>query len=311
MKLIPKGLSRPMGSTLLSAKQSSPQLFFVGGLLGSVVSTVLACRATLKLEKTVEDIRNDLLTVKQLGDESKETGDYDEREYYQSLLVVYARSSVKIGKLYGPSVVVGSLSVAALTGSHMQMKRRNEALTLTLAGVMKAFDEYRIRVRDEIGEERELDIHRGVTKQTITGADGKKHVVPIIDPNKTSMYARSFNESNDNWQPNAEENRTFLMLQRNEANRILHSRGHIFLNEVYDMLGMAHSRAGAVVGWMYGPNAEGDEYIDFGLFEAWQINQMDPEIWLDFNVDGPIYNKIWEPPCLEDLSDHRLEQDQS
>ncbi len=309
MKLIPKNMSRFTGGKMLSAKQNSPQIFFVGGLLGSVLSTVLACRATLKLEKTVEDIRNDLLSVKQLGDDAKETGDYDEREYYQSLMVVYARSSVKIGKLYGPSVVVGALSVGALTGSHLQMKRRNEALTITLAGVMKAFDEYRLRVRDEIGEERELEIHRGITKQTIE-IEGKKHVVPVIDPNHTSMYARSFNESNVNWQPNAEDNRFFLTCQRNEANRILHARGHIFLNEVYDMLGMEHSRAGAMVGWMYGPNTEGDEYIDFGLFEAWQINQMEPEIWLDFNVDGVIQHKIWEPPDVVEMMDQLEEQNQ-
>lgn len=308
MKLIPQGLSRSMGNKVLSAKSNSPQIFFVGGLLGSVLSTVLACRATLKLEKTVEDIRNDLLTVKQLGDEAKETDDYDEREYYQSLLVVYAKSSVKIGKLYGPSVVVGALSVGALTGSHRQLKRRNEALTLTLAGVMKAFDEYRIRVRDEVGEERELELHRGITKQTIE-IEGKKHVVPVIDPNKTSLYARSFNESNVNWQPNTEENATFLRLQRNRANDILHSRGHIFLNEVYEMLGLDHSRPGSVVGWMYGPNSEGDEFVDFGLFEAWQVNGMDPEIWLDFNVDGVIYNKIWEPPDLAELESEITEQD--
>lgn len=296
MNLIPQSISRSMGSKMLSAKQSSPQIFFVGGLLGSVLSTVLACRATLKLEKTVEDIRNELLSVKQLGDEAKETGDYDEREYYQSLLVVYARSSVKIGKLYAPSAIVGSLSVAALTGSHMQLKRRNEALTITLAGVMKAFDEYRIRVRDEVGEERELEIHRGITKETVTDDEGKKHVVPVINPNQTSLYARSFNESNPNWQPNAEENRTFLQLQQNWWNNVLHSRGHVFLNEVYESLGMAHSRPGAVVGWLSGPNSNGDGFIDFGFFEAWQINNMEPEIWLDFNVDGVIQNKIWEEP---------------
>jgi hypothetical protein len=297
MKLIPNSVTRFTGGKMLSAKQNSPQLFFVGGLLGSVLSTVLACRATLKLEKTVEDIRNDLLSVKQLGEEAKETGDYDEREYYQSLMVVYARSSVAIGKLYGPSVIVGALSVGALTGSHIQMKRRNEALTLTLAGVMKAFDEYRIRVRDEIGEERELELHRGITKQSIE-IDGKKHVVPVIDPTKTSLYARSFNESNPNWQPDAESNRVYLTGIQNYWNNVLHARGHVFLNEVYDSLGMDHSQPGAVVGWMSGPHAK-DDFIDFGFFEAWQINNMDPEIWLDFNVDGPIWNKIWEPPSLE------------
>ncbi len=301
MKLMPQGVSRAMGSKMLSAKQNSPHIFFVGGLVGSVLSTVLACRATLKLEKTVEDIRNDLLSVKQLGDEAKETGDYDEREYYQSLLVVYARSSVKIGKLYGPSVVVGALSVGALTGSHIQLKRRNEALTVALAGVMKAYDEYRLRVRDEVGEERELELHRGITKETITDEKtGKKHVIPVIDPEAKSPFRFCFDEKNVNWQPDPEMNRAFLLLQRNHFNDILHARGHVFLNEVLDGLGFSHTRAGSVFGWMVGPSGVGtefrDEFIDFGVFEAWQINGMDPCIWLDFNVDGLIHDKIWEPP---------------
>lgn len=296
MKLMPQGISKAFGSKTLSMKQNSPHIFFVGGLLGSVVSTVLACRATLKLEKTVDEIRNDLLTVKQLGDEAKVTGDYDEREYYQNMVVVYARSSVKIGKLYGPSVIVGSLSVAALTGSHIQLKRRNEALTVALAGVMKAYDEYRIRVREEVGEERELDLHRGITKETITGEDGKKHVVPVMDPNSKSPLKFCFDERNINWQPEPDMNRSFLTLQRNELNRLLHSRGHVFLNEALDALGFHRTREGQILGWMTGPDSDGEEFVDFGVFEAWQINGMDPSIWLEFNVDGPIQHKFWEPP---------------
>jgi hypothetical protein len=75
---------------------------------------------------------------------------------------------------------------------------------------------------------------------------------------------------------------------------MLKARGHLFLNEVYDSLGMPRSEAGAVVGWIMGA---GDDYVNFGVLID---NDMcivdffyaDDEILLDFNVDGVIFDKI-------------------
>jgi hypothetical protein len=70
----------------------------------------------------------------------------------------------------------------------------------------------------------------------------------------------------------------------------------VFLNEVYEQLGIPASRAGAVVGWTILPG--GDGYIDFGIFDGENssarmfVNGHEKSILLDFNVDGVIYNKI-------------------
>jgi hypothetical protein len=53
----------------------------------------------------------------------------------------------------------------------------------------------------------------------------------------------------------------FLKCQQNYANDMLKARGHMFLNEVYDMLGMLRSEAGAVL-LAYG---RGDDYVNFGV----------------------------------------------
>ena len=68
----------------------------------------------------------------------------------------------------------------------------------------------------------------------------------------------------------------------------------MFLNEVLASLGFEHTSPGALVGWIY-ESEDGDSYIDFDLYAVHNENFMNgPEksVWLDFNVDGVIYDKI-------------------
>jgi hypothetical protein len=80
----------------------------------------------------------------------------------------------------------------------------------------------------------------------------------------------------------------------------------VFLNEVYDMVGVPRSKAGAVVGWLLSPNGGTDNFVNFGVFDGRTevardfVNGREGAILLDFNVDGVIYDKI-DPP-LEALS---------
>lgn len=296
MKLVPEGITRSISRQVLQTKKNSPHIFFAAGVVGMIGSTFLACRATLKLEPVIDSIEDDLKQVKEMGRPSESGGDvqrYPDREYYRDLGYVYARSAKKIGRLYGPSIVLGVASVGALTGSHVQLTRRNSALTATLALVSQAYDDYRDRVREELGEERELNIYRGMGEEKID-IDGKKQLVQVTDPTKWSPYARFFDETNVNWVKDPESNRMFLHCQQNYSNHLLNARGHLFLNEVYDMLGMERSKAGQVVGWVL--NGDGDEHVDFGIFEAYNnrfVNNLERSIILDFNVDGPIYAKAF------------------
>lgn len=275
------------------AKKNSPHIFFVGGVVGALGGTVLACRATLKLEEKLDEIQEDVNSVKEMGQSSREKGtEYSEKEYYKDLCYVYAKGTTKLVRLYGPSAAVGAVSIAALTGSHIQLTRRNTALTAAFAALSKAYDEYRLRVQEEIGLERELDIYRGAREEESKDEDGKK-VVKVVDPNGFSPYARMFDEANSNWQKSPELNRIFIQCQQNYANNLLKARGHVFLNEVYDSLGMERSHAGQVVGWVM--DGDGDDFVDFGLFEPRSsrfVNGEERSIVLDFNVDGIVYDKF-------------------
>jgi len=266
----------------LVASKNAPHIFFGLGIAGSVTSTVLACRATLKLSQTLGVIEEDLETIR----EKREEGTDDARD----TAYVYAKSTLTVVKLYAPSVAVGALSIAALSGSHVALSRRNTALMAAYAAVSKAYDDYRARIVQELGEERELDIYHNKS-QVVIPETGES--VALVDPNGMSPYAKFFDEGSAEFTKNAELNRLFITCQQQYANNKLQATGHLFLNEVYDMLGIDRTSAGAVVGWVIGD--KGDNYIDFGLYEARNsrfINGWEPRILLDFNVDGVIYDKI-------------------
>lgn len=292
---IPNSITRGFGRAALQSKKQSPHIFFVVGIIGIVGSTVLACRATLKLEKIVDEIQQEFKNIHQ----DKEFSDshqklYDQNAYMRDLTFAYIRGAQKMIKLYGPSAVVGGISIAALTKSHVQMSQRNAALTAALTAVSKAYEEYRGRVREAVGEKKELAIYQACVLDDPEQVNklGELEKVGKVS-NHTSPYGRFFEANNPNWQKEPEFNRIFIQLQQNYANHLLHSRGHVFLNEVYDALGMDRSQAGAVVGWVR--NGDGDGYIDFGLYDVTNINFVNGAAsgcLLDFNVDGIVYDKI-------------------
>ena len=286
-------VTRTVARQVLVAKKNSPAIFFSAGVVGVVASTVLACRATLQLEDTLDSIKSDLDRAKGTNElRHFEDDNADENIYHKELTLAYSKGVLQITRLYAPAIVVGGLSIGALTGSHIALTRRNAAITAAYAAISKSFDEYRIRVRNHLGEEQERDIYHAVELREIE-VEGKKSKDMVADPNRWSTYAKWFDEANPNWQKNSELNRLFVQCQQNYLNQLLQARGHVFLNEAYDQLGIDRTQAGQVVGWVTG--GEGDGYIDFGIFEAYSsefVNGWERNIILDFNVDGAIYDKI-------------------
>lgn len=111
-----------------------------------------------------------------------------------------------------------------------------------------------------------------------------------------SHYARFFDDGCIGWEKDSEYNLMFLKAQQDYANDRLKAEGHLFLNEVYDMLGIPRSKEGQLVGWIYRTdNPVGDNRVDFGLHEERNsdfVNGRTNVILLDFNVDGNILELI-------------------
>jgi hypothetical protein len=300
MKLIPNSVAMKFGRQILHMQKSSPQVMLAGGVVAGLTSTILACRATLKLSDVLEKAEIQQITAEELH-KSGANPDYDEKKYAKDLTVIKIRTILNVTKLYAPSAGLAMLSIGLLTGSHVTLSRRNASLTAAYATVDQAFQQYRERVRDQLGEEADRDLRYGTRedKETVDGDDGKKKVVKHtrVAEGQPSQYAKFFDQLCENWVKNPEYNMIFLRAQQSYANDMLQARGHVFLNEVYDALGIERTGAGAAVGWVHGKG--GDDYIDFGIFDDKNnsrvrdfVNGREDAILLDFNVDGVIWDKI-------------------
>lgn len=293
-----KSLSSIVGQQSLLLQKNSPKLLFVGGIVGMVGSTVLACRATLKLETVLDKAQSDLEASKGMVEDHPE--EYPESDHKKTTAIIYIRSGAEVTKLYAPAFVLGAASVAALTKSHNMLQERNAALAAAYVALDKGFKEYRARVVEKYGEDADRDLRYDAQKVEIEDENGKKKKELRAGPGGASQYARFFDEYSTSWSKDPEINQLFLKCQQNFVNDLLHTRGHVFLNEVYEVLGLSHTSAGAVVGWLNG--GEGDGYIDFGVFGADGSDRVEDfmtgregSVLLDFNVDGPIWNLIDDP----------------
>jgi hypothetical protein len=301
MKLVPATIGRSIARSTLLVQKSSPELLFAAGVVGMVGSTVLACRATLKVEEVLDEAvhkRHKVARVVQDAQLDPDV-DYSERDRQKDLSLIRFQTGVKLVKLYTPAIVVGGISIAALTSSHNILNKRNAALTAAYAALDRGFSEYRARVVEKYGEEQDRNFRYGTQQVEILDPEtNKRKIVTRVGPGEPSIYARFFDSNSSSWNKEPEYNLVFLQCQQNYANDLLQSRGHVFLNEVYDMLGIPRSKAGAVVGWILLPGDSTDNYINFGVFEGKTerardfVNGFEGAILLDFNVDGVIYDKV-------------------
>jgi hypothetical protein len=304
---VTNGLAKLKGTSGLALQKNSPELLLGVGVIGIITSTVLACQATLKIEYVLDEHKDKIDKVHEgwdmVLDGTISRDEYTENDKRKDLAVTYLQTGAELLKLYGLPIAIGAASIACIIGGHNIMKKRNLALVAAFKAVEEGFAAYRKRVVEEHGEQADYMYKNGlraneITQAAYTDTDGVKHkaekkTIVEQDPNGLSTYARFFDQMCSQWTKTAEYNLMFLKAQQNYFNDMLRARGHVFLNEVYDSLGIPRSQAGAVVGWVLGA---GDDFIDFGIFDGDRprardfVNGHENSILLDFNVDGVIYD---------------------
>ncbi len=312
MKLV-NSLNNFVHKTKFEVKKHSPEILVVAGVAGIVTSAIMACKATTKLSAITEESKKKIAAIKEAPEHPKglpEDVTYTEKDRQKDLAITYAHTGLELVKLYGPSVILGALSITCVVSSNNILKKRNAALAAAYATVDNGFKNYRKNVIERFGEELDKELKYNVkakeVEETIKDEDGKEKTVKKTvhvanDPNGYSEYAKFYDDACTEWQKDPEHNLWFLRQQQNWANDLLKSQGYLFLNDVYDMLGIPRTSAGQIVGWLYrpnDPNHKGDNFVDFGIYDTAKevnrdfVNGYERTILLDFNVDGPIYNLI-------------------
>lgn len=296
--------SRACHTSLLQLKKHSPKILVIAGVVGTVASTVMACKATLKATEVIEAHKNNVEKLHEAAENYPE--EYTEKDMQKDLVKVYGQTAIKFGALYGPAVLVGAASITSILVGYNILHKRNVAAIAAYTAAATEFKQYRGRVIERFGKEldRELkyNIRTEQVEERVVDEDGNetivKNTVTTVNPDY-SEFTKCFDESCVAFEKSPEDNMKFLKCTQNYANDLLKRRGHLFLNEVYDMLGFQRTSAGSIVGWIYDEECpNGDNYVDFGIFniksEAARnfVNGYERAIWLDFNVDGVIYDKI-------------------
>jgi Family of unknown function (DUF6353) len=308
MRFVPTAISRKVAEQTLLARKNSPTILFGVGVVSMVGSTVLACRATLKMDEVLDSIEADK-RIQTRTKEQVENGEapkgvtYSDEEFKKDSYIILVQGVAKIVKLYAPAVILGGVGVVCLTKSHQILRERNAALTAAYIAVDTAFRKYRDRVVDRYGEETDRELRFEAEEVTVIDEEtGKAFDTVRAAPGDPGMYARWFDETNSNFHhhPHEGHNWVWLRSQQNWCNDMLRIRGHVFLNEVYGCIGLTHTSAGSIVGWLYKrENVNGDNYIDFGCWDQKNAplefsNGREGAILLDFNVDGSIWELIDE-----------------
>lgn len=301
------------GKTGLVLQKRSPEIFLGLGIAGSFVSMYLTARGALKADEDIHARKMKIREIHQCKkiamsgepDENGELIEYDDELYKQDLRVQYLKMSLEVARDFAPAVALMGLSMASILTSRNILNKRYLGAVAAYNAVSEAFQTYRKRVREEAGEAMDRHYRYGATTTLVASEEvdenGKKKKTKepvenldtkLVNPSDVSRF---FDESNPNWDPNQSFNLMFLKGMQTRLNDIFHTRGHMFLNEVYDALGFPHTTEGAVLGWVMGM---GDDYIDFGLYDESRenvrrfINGQDNIVLLDFNHDGVIFDKI-------------------
>ena len=294
---------------LFKVKKHSPEILITAGVIGTVASAVMACKATTKLSDILEDTKDQIDQVhKVLEDETVPESKYSEEDGKKDLAIIYAQTGIKLVKLYAPSVALGALSITGIVASNNILRKRNIALGAAFTAMDRSFKEYRGRVIERFGKDldRELRFNTKAKQieETVVDENGNESTVTktveIVDPNVVhSIYSVVFCEGNTGWTKNAELNKVFLLQQQNYANDKLRLNGVLTLNEVYDMIGAPRTAYGQLAGWVYTEDSSvGDNFVDFGIFDINSekkcdfINGIERSIILDFNCIGNILDYI-------------------
>jgi hypothetical protein len=285
---LPLFATRSIGSTKFFIKQNGPTLLTGAGVAGFIATTVLTIHATAKAVDVLPESKVKVRKAKeQVVDE-----DLTEKEKTQQLAKVYTDSALKLGKIYGPTLAAGSVSIVCVLAGHGIMLRRQASLVAAYTALDAGYKAYRKRVAERIGEDEELLRYKGIRTTPSLDDAGQPCEILHKEDILPSPYARFFDEYSRNWTKTPEYNLLFLRSQQDWANDRLRAYGFIFLNEVYESLGLERSQAGQIVGWKL--KGDGDGFVDFGLYNIGDecnrafINSLEPTVLLDFNVDGPI-----------------------
>jgi hypothetical protein len=210
----------------------SPEILTGIGVAGTLITTVLAVKATPKALKLIEA--------------EKKARNVDKLSALDTVKVAW--------KHYVPAAVTCVTSIACIVGASSVSVRRNAALAAAYKVTETALTEYKDKVVEVVGEKKEQAIRDAIDKDHVEKNPVSKSEVIITDKGNTLcmdyLSGRYFKSDIDK-----------IKAAVNVINRRMVVDMYVSLNEFYDELGLDHTRLGDELGWKL---EKGLLDVDFG-----------------------------------------------
>lgn len=285
-------ITQLIGKVKLGAKRNAPELLLGAGFVTGTATVILASRASIK----ATGIKKDLDESKMSLEFNLQSGDLNDEEAKLEVRKLYTRYALNLAKEYAIPVGLYASTVALIFSSYKIQKNRQMALSAALTACTAAYSTLVNKLKKGAAF--------GLTaKEVLDGVEAREVVNPetgevtiekvqgeAID---TSVYKVRFDKYSTCWEKDKFQNESTLRSEENWANDRLRLQGYLFLNDVYDRLGLPRTKTGQVVGWL--SNGDGDNFVDFGVkdCEEYEDVRFDANAFdLNFNVDGDILTKF-------------------
>lgn len=305
-----------LGGSGLFLKAHAPEIMVGGGVTGFVLTVISACKSTCKANE-IMDVKEE---CERENREALANGEIPDAVWAENDKMIRRNAKKELIKAYTPTVTMGIVSIVLVLGGYKLINGRLVKTAAAYKILEDGFGRYRENVRDIYGEEADREMLHRVRPERLAAAQEEREKNREIESDKKrgiknkekkgtayqEIYSAVFDQYSDRWRRSwmPEQVWDYLRQKEREANDMLRIRKHIFLNEVYDLLGLERTEEGALVGWILTKNNP-ESKVDFGLklipesrrreFLTAQCNE---DIWLrlHFNPDGLIYNMIDKTP---------------
>lgn len=304
-KILP--VAKAAAPVVTKIKANSPTILLIGGCACIIGGGILMARAGWKAREI-----EDLVEIEIEGLELVEGHD-DEietriREVHHDGTVDMVKQFILPG-----SLILGGVGMVCC-GFKIQGARLVAAVAYS-AAVEQAFENYRRNVISDQGPSADAKYMSGehlvktdIYEEDEDGKTKKRKEEVVARGISGSPYSMCFDDSNPNWENDRASNMTWLLQKQEYVNNVMLRNkpdGILTLNEVLEELGFPRTPEGQYVGWEYKPDPNkslGDGYVDFGLSEVLLDDEIEqarterrnpePSIWVDFNVDGMVIDKL-------------------
>lgn len=269
------GASRAFYRSKLVVSKHSPEILMGVGTIAIVSGVVLACKSTLKVEEVLDEDASTKEKIAAAASSNAKMSDgqtYTEEMAKHDNLVCTAKTGLKLVKMYAPSVALIGGGITCFFVAHGILHKRNLALAAAYNALSAEYLDYQKRVADAVGEDVETRIRSGLGKATEDCGEIKKGDDIAIGSLSNDAFSVYFEPGNPYYNKEDTYNVSFITCQETTANRIINRHGHIFLNEIYDMYGLPHTKAGAVVGWLADADNKNGRanYVDISVKPCWK-----------------------------------------